>query len=157
NTAYVHSWTPDGSALAFVEAQRETGWDIWLLPLGGDRQPRPLRQTRFYESHPAFSPDGRWLAYSSNESGRLEVYVQPYPGPGVGKPISSGGGTAPAWSSNGREIFYMTLPTNEAAGVVALMKMMAVPVTTEPTFVAGAARTLFEGLYVGNPNTRNYS
>ena len=149
--AWVQAWMPDGSALAFLEVEQETGGDIWLLPLNGDRQPRALRRTRFYESHPAFSPDGRWLAYDSDESGRPEVYVQPYPGPGAGKAISSGGASAPAWSASGRELFFMTLPR---AG--SLMKMMAVPVTTEPTFVAGAVRTLFEGRHVGNFVIRNY-
>ena len=79
-----------------------------MLPLSGDRQPRPLRRTRFNESQAEFSPNGRWLAYASNESGRPEVYVQPYPGPGRGQPISTGGGNSPVWSRNGRELFFMT-------------------------------------------------
>ena len=79
---------------AFVETP-PTGTDIWALPLSGDRQPRPILQTRYTETHPEFSPDGRWLAYASDESGRPEVYVQPYPGPGPRQLVSTDGGTAP--------------------------------------------------------------
>ena len=86
-------WSPDGQTLAFVEPRPETGYDIWVLPLTGDRQPRPIIQTRFNEAYPDFSPDGRWLAYASNESGRNEVYVQPYPGPGPRQQVSTDGGT----------------------------------------------------------------
>ncbi len=122
-----------------------------MLPLSGDRQPRPIQRTRFNEGHPDFSPDGRWLAYTSDESGRLEVYVQPYPEPGDRQPISTDGGTAPVWSRNGRELFFMTLPQGD------LTKMMAVPVTTGPTFMAGTPHTLFEGPYVTNTIIRLYN
>jgi eukaryotic-like serine/threonine-protein kinase len=71
------SWSPDGKVLAFVDRA-----DIWLLPLSGERSPRPFIQSRFNENTPAFSPDGHWLAYVSDESGRAEIYVQPFPGPG---------------------------------------------------------------------------
>ena len=83
-----------------------------------------------------FSPDGRWLAYVSNESGRPEVYVQPYPGPGGKWQISIDGGTEPVWSRNGRELFYRSGN-----------KMMAVETTTQPSFSAGKPRMLFEGPY----------
>ncbi len=149
--AFVHAWTPDGSTLAFTEETSETAADIWELPLSGNRQPRAILRTRFSERHPEFSPDGRWLAYASNESGRYEVYVQPYPGPGDRQPISTDGGEAPVWSRNGRELFFMTLPQGY------LTKMMAVPVTTGPTFMAGAPHTLFEGTYLNNSTMRLYN
>jgi serine/threonine-protein kinase len=124
------SWSPDGQLLAFVHSDR-----IWILRLS-DRQTRPLLQTRFGERSPAFSPDGNWLAYSSNDSGQYEVYVQPYPATGVKCQISTGGGTEPVWNPNGKELFYR----------VGNM-MMAASVTNRPRFVAGQARVLFEGQY----------
>ena len=83
-----------------------------------------------------FSPDGRWLAYVSNDSGRNEVYVQPFPGPGARLPISNDGGAEPVWSRNGREMFYRNGD-----------KVMAVEVTLQPSFAAGKPRPLFEGRY----------
>ena len=84
-----------------------------------------------------FSPDGHWLAYISDESGRQEIFVQPYPGPGGKWQISTEGGNEPAWSRNGRELFFRSGS-----------KMMAVEVTTQPTFSAGKPKVLFEGQYL---------
>jgi Tol biopolymer transport system component len=151
NAAYVQSWTPDGAALAVTELHPQTGSDIWVLPVSGDRQPIPVLTTRFNENHAEFSPNGRWLAYVSDESDRRVVYVQPYPGPGARTAISTDSGTAPAWSRDGRELFFMTPPT--PGGVI---KMRAVSVTTGPTFTAGTPRTLFEGRFNSNPNVRQY-
>lgn len=148
---FVLSWTPDGSALAFAHATPETLSDIWVLPLTGDRQPVPLLTSRFNEAEAEFSPDGRWLAYVSDESGRQEVFVRPYPGPGGGQAISTGGGNSPAWSRDGRQLFFTTLPAPEVT-----LKMMAVLVTAGPTFTAGTPRALFEGRYNSNPAVRQY-
>jgi serine/threonine-protein kinase len=147
------SWSPDGQTLAFVLTP-STGNDIWTLSLSGDRQPRPILQTRYNEAYPDFSPDGRWLAYASNESGRSEVYVEPYPGPGARQPISTDGGTAPAWSRDGRELFFTT--TQTAGGQATPTKMMVVPVALRPTFSAGAPRMLFEGRYGATAAIRPY-
>ena len=135
------SWSLDGKFLAFYERATTVGsstteGDIWVLPLEGERKPQPFLQTQFYESSPTFSPDGSWLAYVSNESGRNEVYVLPYPGPGGKWQISTEGGREPVWARNGRELFYR----NERGD-----QMMVVDITTEPTFRAGAPRLLFEG------------
>ncbi len=130
------SWSPDGKVLAFLE-----GGDIWVLPFdNGEHEPRPVVQTRFTEEYPTFSPDGRWLAYTSNESGQPEVYVQPYPGPGERTQISVEGGTRPAWARDGRELFYRILPQEPPWK----RKMMAVSITTDPAFTAGKPRMLFE-------------
>ena len=99
-----------------------------------DRKSQPFLQTPFNESAPHFSADGRWLAYISDESGRYEVYVQPYPGPGGKRQISTEGGTEPVWSRNGQELFYRSGK-----------KMMAVEITTQPSFAFGSPRMLFEG------------
>ena len=143
---YLHapmSWSPDGRLLAFIELNPTTGRDIWVLPLadpsagsGQDRKAQPFLRTRFDEAVPRFSPDGRWLVYISDESGRYEIYVQPYPGPGGKWQISTEGGTEPVWNPNGRELFYRSGD-----------KMMAVDITTQPGFSAGTPRMLFEGRY----------
>jgi hypothetical protein len=129
------SWSPDGQLLAFIELNPTTGFDIWVLRLS-DRKAQPFLRTRFNETAPRFSPDGRWLAYISDESGRFEIYVQPYPGPGGKWQISTEGGMEPVWNRNGRELFYRN------GG-----KMMAVDIATQPGFAAGKPRMLFEGPY----------
>jgi serine/threonine-protein kinase len=141
---YLHfpmSWSPNGQVLAFVEITPTTGYDIWMLGLG-DRKAQPFLRTPFNESVPMFSPDGRWLAYISNESGRWEVYVQPYPGSGGKWQISTEGGTEPVWNRNGRELFYRNGD-----------KMMAVDIAAQPSFTAGKPRVLFAGHYVPPPGT----
>jgi serine/threonine-protein kinase len=137
------SWSPDGQLLAFAEVNPTTGYDIWVLRLS-DRMAQPFLRTTFNESAAHFAPDGRWLAYISDESGRFEIYVQPYPGPGGKWQISTEGGTEPVWNRNGRELFY------RSSG-----KMMAVDIATQPTFASGKPRMLFEGQYSPAPGTAN--
>jgi hypothetical protein len=89
--------------------QLGTGYDgdVWALPLHGERKPIPLLHTRFIETHAQISPDGKWFAYQSDETGRFEIYVQSFP-PGAGKwQISRNGGVGPRWRSDGRELFFM--------------------------------------------------
>jgi len=148
------AWTPDGRTLLFVVQRPATGYDIWTLSLDGDRRPHPLVVTPFNEQYVDLSPDGRWLAYTSNQSGRNEVYVQPYPGDGARQQVSVDGGTASAWSHDGRELFYMT--ASSIGGQAAPTKMMAVSVQLKPTFTAGTPRMLFEGRYGATANIRGY-
>src|SRR5262249_54226327 len=96
------SWSSAGNVLAFLESQQAID-QIWILPMDGDRKPKPFLQTPFSLSYPEFSPDGHWLAYVSAESGGNEVYVQAYPGPGEKIRISTEGGRSPVWGRNGRE------------------------------------------------------
>ena len=110
------SWHPDGSALAFEELNSATGWDVMLLPMAGDEasgwkpgKPTVFLNSPFQETEPMFSPDGRWLAYVSNESGRNEVYVRPFPGPGGKWQVSADGGGTPTWSRARPELLYGTL------------------------------------------------
>src|ERR1700733_5092119 len=98
------SWSGDGQLLSFGEVNPTTGFDIWVLDMK-DRKAAPFLRTPFYEVG-WFSPDGRWIAYNSNESGRYEVYVQPYPGPGGKWQISTDGGMDARWTANGRELIY---------------------------------------------------
>jgi eukaryotic-like serine/threonine-protein kinase len=135
------SWSPNGQVLAFVEVTPTTGYDLWTLGLG-DRKAQPFLRTQFNESVPQFSPDGRWLAYISNETGRWEIYVQPYPNSGGKWQISTEGGTEPVWNRNGRELFYRNGD-----------KMMAVDIAAQPSFTAGKPHMLFEGHYVPPPGT----
>ena len=128
------SWSPDGQLLAFTELNPAMARDIWVLRLS-DRRPQPFFRN---ESDPRFSPDGLWLDYVSNESGRLEIYVQPFPGPGGKWQISTEGGSEPLWNPSGPELFYRSGNN----------KMMAVEVTTQPSFSAGTPKMLFEGQYL---------
>jgi Tol biopolymer transport system component len=141
---YLHfpmSLSPNGQVLAYVEVNPSTGYDIWTLGLG-DHKAQPFLRTPFNESVPQFSPDGKRLAYTSNETGRWEIYVQPYPSSGGKWQISTEGGAEPVWNRNGRELFYRNGD-----------KMMAVDITTQPSFTAGKPRVLFEGHYVPPPGT----
>jgi serine/threonine-protein kinase len=130
------SWSPDGRVLAFVSVDPKTGQDIWTLTLA-DKEAKPFLQTPYREGAPTFSPDGRWLAYASDESGRSQVYVRPFPGPGQKWTISTDGGIEPVWPKKSRQLFYR----NGDA-------MMAVDIATEPAFSAGKPRLLFEGSYL---------
>jgi eukaryotic-like serine/threonine-protein kinase len=98
----------DGRYLVFTEFMRRTNGDLWLMPLSGDGKPVPIAQTPFDEKGARFSPDGRWLAYYSNESGNREMYLRSVEGSGERLRVSSGGGTMPRWRLDGRELFYLS-------------------------------------------------
>ena len=102
------SWTPDGRAILFnhFDPKGQTDFDIYLLELGDGKEAVPFLHTKFDEHSGVLSPDGRWLAYVSEESGTDEVYVAPFPGPGGKWQISKGGGNGPVWTKNGTEILY---------------------------------------------------
>jgi serine/threonine-protein kinase len=113
NLVWPASFSPDGRRLAFVLRTLETSFDIWTLPLDTTDpdhpkpgQPEPFLQTAASEMAPAFSPDGHWMAYQSSETGATQIYVRPFPGPGGIRQISTGSGSFPIWSRNGRELFY---------------------------------------------------
>ncbi len=131
------SWSPDGKFLAFTQCDPQGKCDILALSLDNPQKPRPLVATPYKEWGGIFSPDGRWLAYISDESGRPEVYVQAFPGPGGKKQISTGGGVSPVWARSGKELFYRNGD-----------KVMAVATTLGPNFKAAPPRLLFQGQYV---------
>jgi serine/threonine protein kinase len=133
--AHVHigSWSRDGKSLIYESFSKTTNREIWILPIEGDRKPYPYLRTNFDNRSPALSPDGQWLAYQSDESGRPEVYVQKFPGPGQKTQISSEGGTSPVWAKNGLELFYRN--SN---------KQMVVSISTKGGFTAGNPRALFQ-------------
>jgi serine/threonine-protein kinase len=142
NSQQVGSVSPDNRSLICTSIEPKTGRDLWVMPLDGDRKPRPFLQTSFQESSGQISPDGHWVAYSSDESGRLEVYVRPFPNSGGKSQVSTEGGSEVAWSQKGHELFYRAGSQKE--------KMMVVDVQTQPTFSADKPRLLFEGAYLAN-------
>lgn len=132
----VSDWSSDGRFVLYTSQTSETGArDIWALPMDGG-EPFVVLQTDFEEHLPRFSPDVDWIVYESNQSGRVEVYAQAFPGPGVAWPISTGGGELPAWSADGRAIFYLD-PDN---------RLMRVAVSFGPdgTLDAGVPVALFD-------------
>jgi dipeptidyl aminopeptidase/acylaminoacyl peptidase len=144
-----HDVSPDGRFLLFGHNDPMTTFDIWVLPLDGDRKPFAFLRTNFQERSGQFSPDGRWIAYVSNESGRSEVYVRPFP-PAPGQwQISTEGGAQPRWAPNGRELYYIA-PDAE---------LMAVPiVATSDAIEPGTPVALFQTQiwFVGANNRIQY-
>src|SRR5262249_40201578 len=138
------SITPDGSRVVLMETSPKTGTDLMTMAMDGKGRTEPLVQTQFPESNADLSPDGRWVAYQSNESGQPLVYVRPFPNANAGKwQISTSGGLKPAWSRTGREVFFVDLNAHT---------LMGVPVQTTPTFSAGTPVKLVDaGFFDGGP------
>ena len=126
------SWSLDGKTLAFVDFHPDTGSDIALLDVRSGRV-TPFLNSQFEEWYPEFSPDGRWMAYTSNESNREEVYVRPFPGPGMKQQISSEGGDEPLWARNSKQLFYRRED-----------QVWVVDVRTDGGLTTGKPRFLFE-------------
>ena len=139
---YATSWSRDGRFLLYSLENPETKSDLWVLPLQGDRKLTPFLRTKFNETSGQFSPDGHWIAYTSDESGRDEIYVRDFSfgsaqgsGDAAGKwLISKDGGTEPRWRGDGKELFY----------VASDGKFMSVDIRAKPLFEAGAPRPLFQ-------------
>jgi dipeptidyl aminopeptidase/acylaminoacyl peptidase len=139
---FASHWSPDGRFLAFVAGARILARsDVWMLPLNGGGKPFAFLETPALETHPRFSPDGRWLAYTSNQSGKMEVYITPFPGPGDWQRVSAAGGGWPLWNRNGREIFFidpdgkmMSASLNTDGGVVRIGAITALfPLRLRPS------------------------
>jgi Tol biopolymer transport system component/predicted Ser/Thr protein kinase len=165
NSQFPESWSPDGRTLAFTELSPETGGDIYTLSVGGPPSATsaaaappdgesmydstavtPFVVTPYYERSPRFSPDGKWIAYASDESGQYEIYIRPFPGPGGVSVISTEGGRAPVWSRGGSEIFFVNGDC-----------MVSVDIRTEPELRVGRPETLFVGGFDTNPaEVQNY-
>jgi serine/threonine-protein kinase len=129
------SWSPDGKRLAFVQQQLDTRKDIWIHSTEKPEAPQVFLATRFNERSPVFSPDGRWIAYQSDQTGHAEIYVRPYPGPGPSWKVSTGSGHQPRWSSDGRRIFFR----EGSRAMVALVQ-------EGPEFSTSLPEVLFDGL-----------
>ena len=131
------SSSADGRFLAFTVAAAgsTTGYDVWVLPLSGDRKPTPLLHASYNETQGQFSPDGHWIAYTSDETGLPEVFVQSFPATGAKWQVSTGSGSDPRWSRDGRELFYVA--TDGTLTAVAVIGRAS-------TFEAGSPRPLFQ-------------
>jgi len=133
-TKYNPSWSPDGQSIIYAQLSAKTNLDLYTLSLSGERRAQPFIQTPFIEGQARFSPNGKWVAYISNESGQFEVYVTSFPSADIKVPISIGGGSQPQWRADGRELYYYTPDRN----------LMAVGVNGDgSTFRAGVAKALF--------------
>ena len=141
--AHAPGWSPDGRKLLYRQTGATTGQDVWLYSID-DRTATPFLQGPANETSASFSPDGRWVAYVSDESGAAQVYVRPVHGPGRSQ-VSVDGGTAPVWGRDGRELFFAKGDT-----------LFAAPVTLGETFSSGAVRRLFSGPYTFDVLAVNY-
>ncbi len=160
-------WSSDGRFLLFRNGDSAAGHDLWALPVNGDRKPFPVIQTNFEERDGQFSPDAKWIAYQSDESGRFEIYLQPFSGPGDGEKVSgkwqvsSGGGAQVRWRSDGRELFYiaideqfMAVPVRLDSNNHAAELGKAVPLFQ--TRVGGAVQDIQKQQYVVSPDGQRF-
>ena len=136
------SWTPDGQSVVFADGPTAGSLDVRVLSVTGGSGAQPLVETRFNDRMPEVSPDGRWLTYVSNETGRDEVYVRAFPGAGDKRQISTAGGFNPAWSRNGRKLVFLAPIEPPRPGVS--MQLMEAEVTLGTSFTATSPRRLFE-------------
>jgi dipeptidyl aminopeptidase/acylaminoacyl peptidase len=145
-------WSRDGRFIIYRSTDPDSSMDLWVLPLSGDRKPFPFVRTPFTERDAQFSPDVRWVAYQSDESGRNEIYAQPFPGPGGKWQVSNAGGTQPRWRRDGKEIFYLS-PDGR------LMSAAVETAPGSPTFKASPPVELFATSVLGIsvPNRQQYA
>jgi Tol biopolymer transport system component len=130
-----NDWSRDGRYLLYtVTDDPKTGFDQWVLPLEGDRKPFPFLNAIWDEQNGQFSPDGRWVAYQSNESGRHEIYVRPFPGPGGQLLVSTAGGISPRWRPDGKELYYIAPDATLMAAPLAVKGGTLEPGTPAPLF-----------------------
>ncbi len=139
-------WSRDGRYIIYSAFAPDRAWDIWVVPLEGDRKPRPLLRARFSELDAQLSPDSRWLVYVSDESGRYEVYVSSFPDGAHKVQVSTAGGTSPNWAPDGRQLYYVS-PEK---------KLMAVDIKLAPAFAAGVPKPLFAMPASGTISTHEY-
>ena len=132
--AALADWSRDGRFLVFTMRGEKSLSDLWVLPLSDNRRPAPFLETAFNKTQAQISPDGRWIAYTSYESGGDEVYVQGFPTPGSKRQVSTAGGVQPRWRSDGKELFYLAPD----------QRLMAVPVASGAALEIGAAAPLFK-------------
>ena len=160
-SAFPMDWSRDGRFLLYNTAPGKSGSDLWALPLEGERKPIPVVKTDFSEGVAEFSPDGKWVAYESDKSGRLEVYVRPFPGPGPDVRASTDGGSQPRWNPAGHELFYiaeddrlMSVPVQLAADGTSVEP--GTPVALFTTNVGSAAVLKYRQQYVVSPDGKSF-
>jgi len=135
NNNYAQDWSRDSRFILYGEADPKTGRDLWALRMDGDHKPIEIIKTQFDELNGQFSPDGKWVAYETNESGPFQIVVQPFPVPSFKSPVSIGGGSQPRWSADGKELYFIA-PDG---------KLMATPIKASGgTFTADTPVELFQ-------------
>jgi Tol biopolymer transport system component len=144
---FANDWSLDGRFLLYQSANQRTGTDLWALPMNGDGKPFAVVQTNFNEEQAQFSPDSKWIAYQSNETGRFEIYVQPFPGPGGKSLISTNGGGQVRWRRDGKELYYVALDGR-------LMAIPVRPTSSDHAVDAGTPVPLFATPMSGAPDER---
>jgi serine/threonine protein kinase/Tol biopolymer transport system component len=160
-TAQATDWSRDGRFVLLQRRDPKTSTDIWALPVGTNREPFPVVRTDFDERFGQFSPDGKWIAYESIESGRWEIYVQPFPGPGARVPISVNGGAQVRWRADGRELFFIALDDRLMAVRIALPSNggsaeAGAPVPLFATRVGGALQSFSRQQYFVSPDGQRF-
>ena len=157
--SFACDWSPDGRFLLYQRRSAQTGFDFWALPLGGDGKPFPVIQTPFEERDGQFSPDGKWIAFHSNQSGRFEVYIQAFPNPGTPLRVSTTGGAQVRWRPDGRELFYIALDGRLMAAPIRVSAdgglVVGLPV---PLFATHVGRVLNIGgaQYIASPDGQRF-
>jgi Tol biopolymer transport system component len=153
-------WSRDGRFVLLQRREPGTS-DIWALPIGTTREPSPVVQTDFDERNGQFSPDGKWIAYESIESGRWQIYVQPFPGPGARVPVSVNGGAQVRWRGDGKELFFIALDDRLMAVPIALPSNgdaaeAGAPVPLFTTHVGGAVQSFSRQQYAVSPDGQRF-
>jgi Tol biopolymer transport system component len=141
--------SPDGGMLAFVEAFTPTKSDIWVVPIDGSRPPVVVVRNPGDDVQPVFAPDGRWLAYASDVTGTMEVFVEAFPGPGSRVQVTSGGGTGAIWSRDGRTLYYVRQTATDST-------LMEVPIQTTPALRPGTPRAITAFRYLVSGPARSH-
>jgi Tol biopolymer transport system component len=153
-------WSPDGRFLLYRSNDPKMSYDIWALPLDGDRKPIPVVQTNFDERDAQFSPDGKWIAYQSNESGRFEIYVQPFGATGSKLQVSTNGGAQVRWRRDGKELFYVALDGRLMTVPIKLSTPQAAeagtPVPLFVTHIGGAVQSPLKHQYIVSPDGQRF-
>jgi eukaryotic-like serine/threonine-protein kinase len=157
STQTPYSWSPDSHLLLYGDNNAKTSLDLWALPMQGDRKPIPVATSLFFEGAGQFSPDGRWVAYQSNESGRMETYVVPFPAGGGKWQVSTNGGISPRWRHDGKELFFVGPDSQMMAATVSssgLSFAAAPPVALFQTSIVGGGTSLQKHQYAVSADDR---
>jgi dipeptidyl aminopeptidase/acylaminoacyl peptidase len=153
-------WSPDGRFVLYRSPDPAMGFDLWALPMDGERKPVPVVQTKFEERDGQFSSDGKQIAYQSNESGRMEIWVQSFPGPGGKLQVSTNGGAQVRWRPDGKELFYIALDGQLMSVPIRFTNSQTVeaeaPVALFATHIGGAVQASRPQAYVVSPDGKQF-
>jgi Tol biopolymer transport system component len=156
-------WSSDGRFVLYASVDPKRGFDLWALPMDGKRTPFAVVQTDFNEGSGQFSPDSRWVAYESDKTGRTEIFVRPFPGPGGDVRVSTDGGSQPRWNPNGKELFYiaaddrlMAIPIQVSSNGSNTIIEPGTPTGLFATNVGSAALNAFRAQYAVQANGQSF-